>query len=88
MVACHGGMSRSPTTVICYLILKRKMTAFDALTELRKARNINPSKQQLLYVAKLHNKIFGFEGVNEDDDENPISFIRSLIPKNQEKKTE
>ena len=57
------------------------MTAYEALTHLRKARNINPSKQQLLYVAKLHNKTFGYE-VNEDDDQSPVSYVRSLITKN------
>ena len=84
MVACHGGLSRSATTVLCYLILHERMSAYDAITQLRQIRNISPSKQQLLYIARLHNKEFGFQDVDEDDDDNPVSFIRQLLTQRPE----
>ena len=79
MVSCFGGVSRSSTTVVSYLIKNRQMTAYDALTALRTHRNVNPSKQQLLYIAKLHNKIHGFKNINEDDYKEGISKGRQLI---------
>ena len=83
MVSCYGGISRSATTVVCYLIKNRQMTAFDALTAIRTHRNVNPSAQQLLYIAKLHNKIHGFENVNEDDYKQGISKGRQLVLKDE-----
>ena len=67
LLTCHGGMSRSATVLICYLMLKQKKSVEDAITELRQVREIVPSKQQLIYVAKLHNKLHGFENIDVMD---------------------
>lgn len=79
MVVCSGGMSRSATTVICYLMRGENMTACQAITQLRQSRDVNPSKQQLLYVARLQNKICGHENVQVIDPQCPISYLRQLI---------
>jgi len=78
MVACHAGMSRSATAVLCYLIQKEKMTAFEAITQVREIRNILPSGQQLIYVARLHNEIFGHADVEVIDGEIPLTYLRQM----------
>ena len=67
MVTCAAGISRSTSTVLCYLIMKKDISAYDALREIRQFRDVYPSKQQLLYVAKVHNKKFGFKDVEVVD---------------------
>ena len=67
MVTCDAGISRSTSTVLCYLITKKNISAYEALKEIRQFRDVYPSKQQLLYVAKVHNKKFGFEDVEVVD---------------------
>ena len=58
---------------------KKGFNAFEAISEVRKNRDVNPSKQQLIYVAKLHNKIFGFENVEVIDEEFPLSEFRKMV---------
>ena len=79
MVACHAGMSRSATVLLCYLIQKEKMTAFEAITQIREIRNILPSGQQLIYVARLHNKVFGHDNVEVIDGEIPLTYLRKMF---------
>ena len=67
MVTCAAGISRSTSTVLCYLIMKKNISAYDGLKEIRQFRDVYPSKQQLLYVAKVHNKKFGFDDVKVVD---------------------
>ena len=81
VVSCHGGLSRSATTVLCFLIKIKKMTAFEAITQVRQLRDINPSRPQLIYVAKMHNQVFGFENIDVIDVEFPVSYVRQLIAK-------
>ena len=79
MVTCAGGISRSSTTVISYLILKKKISAFEALKQIRKHRDVFPSKQQLLYIAKIHNKVFDYEEVEIVDVDMSMSEGRKKI---------
>ena len=67
MVTCAAGISRSTSTVLCYMITKKNISAYDALKEIRQFRDVYPSKQQLMYVAKVHNKKFGFDNVEVVD---------------------
>ena len=67
MVTCAAGISRSSSTVLCYMIIKKDISAYDALKEIRQFRDVYPSKQQLMYVAKVHNKKFGFDDVEVVD---------------------
>ena len=67
MVTCAAGISRSTSTVLCYMIMKKNISAYDALKEIRQFRDVYPSKQQLMYVAKVHNKKFGFDDVEVVD---------------------
>ena len=79
LVTCFAGVSRSATTVICYLIQKKNMTAYEALTQVRTHRDVNPSHQQLIYVAKLHNKKFGYDNVEVIDEEFPLTEFRKMV---------
>ena len=47
--------------------MKKNISAYDGLKEIRQFRDVYPSKQQLLYVAKVHNKKFGFDDVKVVD---------------------
>jgi protein-tyrosine phosphatase len=53
VVNCFAGMSRSSTAVITYLILKKGMTAVDALTMLKKSRDVWPSNAFLKFLAQV-----------------------------------
>ena len=79
LVTCAAGISRSTTTVICYLILKKNITAFEALKQIRKNRDVFPSKQQLLYISKIHNKTFGFQDVEVVDMDMSLSKSRRKV---------
>ena len=81
LVACHAGISRSSTIVICYLIQRKKQTAYDAITQIRKNRDVIPSKQQLIYIARMHNKIFGFDNIDVIDIDVSLNFTRKLALK-------
>ena len=78
MVACWGGMSRSSTIVLCYLIQNKNKTAYEAITQVRSKRDIIPSKQQLIYIARLHNNVFGYENINIIDDDVSLDTVRKL----------
>ena len=65
VVNCFGGISRSASSVATYLILKKGMTAQEALTTLKKGRDVWPSNPNLGFLAKLSNKTHGFESVEE-----------------------
>ena len=67
MLTCQAGMSRSATVLICYLMLKQNKTVEEAIKEIRNAREVMPSKQQLIYIAKLSNKLNGFENFDVMD---------------------
>ena len=81
LVSCWAGMSRSATIVICYLMQKKHMTAYEAITQVRQNRDVSPSKQMLIYIARLHNKTFGFENVDINDVDLSLDFVRKMASK-------
>ena len=57
LVNCLKGMSRSSTVVLAYLMLRKNMTAMDALTVVRRHRSICPNDGFLQQLAELDNKL-------------------------------
>jgi len=57
LVNCLMGMSRSSTCVLAYLMLKQNMTAVEALTEVRRHREVRPNDGFLRQLADLDNKL-------------------------------
>merc|ERR1711862_486800 len=57
LVNCEMGMSRSSTCVLAYLMLRQKMTAVEALTEVRRHREVRPNDGFLRQLADLDNKL-------------------------------
>lgn len=57
LVHCLMGMSRSSTCVLAYLMMKQDMTAVEAITQVRQARDIYPNEGFLLQLAQLDNKL-------------------------------
>ena len=51
------GMSRSSTCVLAYLMLKKEMTAVQALQEVRRLREVKPNDGFLRQLADLDNKL-------------------------------
>ena len=57
LVNCLMGMSRSSTCVLAFLMLRRDMTAVQALTEVRRHRDIRPNDGFLRQLADLDNRL-------------------------------
>ena len=57
LVNCLMGMSRSSTCVLAYLMLRQNMTAVQALTEVRRHRDVRPNDGFLRQLADLDNKL-------------------------------
>ena len=57
LVNCLKGMSRSSTVVLAYLMLRKNMTAMDALTVVRRHREVCPNDGFLQQLAELDNKL-------------------------------
>ena len=57
LVNCVGGMSRSSTITVSFLVQKRGMALEEALTSLRQKRDISPNNGFLLSLVKLENSI-------------------------------
>jgi len=57
LVNCLMGMSRSSTCVLAYLMLRQNMTAVEALTEVRRHREVRPNDGFLRQLADLDNKL-------------------------------
>jgi len=57
LVNCLMGISRSSTCVLAYLMLRCDMTAVEALTEIRKHRDVRPNDGFLRQIAELDNKL-------------------------------
>ena len=87
LLACMGGMSRSATVIICYLMIKQKKSAEEAITQLRTCREVVPSKQQLIYVAKLHNRLQGLDDIDVVDTPLEMSHMRQIAIENDKKPT-
>jgi len=87
LLTCMGGMSRSATVIICYLMIKQKKSAEEAITQLRACREVIPSKQQLIYVAKLHNRLQGLDNIDVVDTTLEMSTMRQVAIQNDKKPT-
>ncbi|XP_045130630.1 dual specificity protein phosphatase 3-like isoform X2 [Portunus trituberculatus] len=57
LVHCFMGVSRSSTIACAYLMLKKNMTAIDAIQTLRRNRAICPNEGFLRQLADLDNKL-------------------------------
>ena len=57
LVNCLMGMSRSSTCVLAYLMLRQNMTAVEALTAVRRYREVRPNDGFLRQLADLDNKL-------------------------------
>lgn len=57
LVNCLMGMSRSSTCVLAYLMIMQNMTAIDALTAVRRHREIRPNDGFLKQLAELDNEL-------------------------------
>jgi len=55
LVNCQKGLSRSSTCVLAYLMLRQNMTAVQALTQVRKQRDVRPNDGFLQQLADLDN---------------------------------
>jgi len=57
LVNCVGGVSRSSTIVLAWLVGRRGIGLEQALTTLRKCREIGPNNGFILSLVKLEEKI-------------------------------
>ncbi|KAF6216185.1 hypothetical protein GE061_000525 [Apolygus lucorum] len=57
LVHCVMGISRSGTMVLVYLMMKKNMTAVEAMTTVRQKRNIHPNDGFIHQLARLDNKL-------------------------------
>ncbi len=79
MVNCFGGISRSSTVIMSYLILKKKMSAQEAIRTVRSKHEAIPSKQHLANLAIFHNRVHGFKDVDVIDDSMDLDMARKLL---------
>lgn len=56
-VHCMQGVSRSATCVLAYLMMKKDMSAVDAIHLIRTSRDVRPNKGFLSQLARLDNKL-------------------------------
>eukprot|EP00096_Caligus_rogercresseyi_P003741 TRINITY_DN1724_c0_g1_i1.p1 TRINITY_DN1724_c0_g1~~TRINITY_DN1724_c0_g1_i1.p1 ORF type:complete len:207 (-),score=68.04 TRINITY_DN1724_c0_g1_i1:204-824(-) len=66
LVNCMMGMSRSSTCVLAYLMLRQNMTAVEALSEVRRHRDIRPNDGFLRQLADLDNRLRRERGLLEN----------------------
>ncbi|CAL8107023.1 unnamed protein product [Orchesella dallaii] len=59
LVHCYMGVSRSATLAMVYLMIKKKMSAVEALSQLRTARNVYPNDGFLDQICELELKLKG-----------------------------
>ncbi|KAK3884418.1 hypothetical protein Pcinc_011321 [Petrolisthes cinctipes] len=65
LVCCFMGMSRSATMACGFLMLRRNISAVEAITTLRRARAIEPNTGFLSQLADLDNKLRTDWGTNQ-----------------------
>ncbi|KAK9497059.1 hypothetical protein O3M35_004441 [Rhynocoris fuscipes] len=53
LVHCLMGISRSSTLVLAFLMIKRNMSAIDAVTKVRSQRNVHPNEGFITQLASL-----------------------------------
>ncbi len=56
-MCCFGGCSRSASSVMAYLMLKRGLSAVEAVTAVKSRRNVQPSNEFLVLLATMHNHL-------------------------------
>ena len=66
LVFCFGGLSRSTSSVLSYLVLKKKMDLKEALKQVKSKRDVHPSAQQLVHLAKMYNVENNLSSPKED----------------------
>lgn len=66
MVNCFGGISRSATSVLSYLILKKNYSADEAVKVVKAKRDVRPSNECLCYLANMSNRKLGIPEVTVD----------------------
>lgn len=59
LVHCHAGISRSATIVAAYLMIKRHMTAQEAIRVIRTHRSIRPNSGFLQQLCDLNESLLG-----------------------------
>ena len=57
LVNCLMGMSRSSTCVLAFLMLRRDMTAVEALAQVRRHRDVRPNDGFLRQIVNLDNRL-------------------------------
>ena len=82
LVHCFGGFSRSTSSVLSYLFLKKKLDIREALKEIKCKRDVLPSTQQLAHLASMYNELHGLEAGDEKEDLSRIADYRKLSRKN------
>ncbi|XP_037051961.1 dual specificity protein phosphatase 3-like [Bradysia coprophila] len=68
LVHCRQGVSRSATFVIIYLMIKKKMTGREAVTLVRKKRNIFPNKGFLKEICDLESQLLKAKHYETNDE--------------------
>ena len=74
VVNCFAGLSRSSSSVLAYLILKKDLTANAALTAVKMKRDVWPSNAFLTFLSKLSNDKHCLGHVEDDQDFGDIVF--------------
>jgi len=82
VVNCMAGLSRSASVVITYLMVKKNMTASEAIILIKKNRDVWPSNPNLKFLAEISNQIHGFVGTQDDEDFGDIP-LRTLVNVNK-----
>jgi protein-tyrosine phosphatase len=66
-VHCMGGMSRSPTVILVYLMRIKGMTLRDAYIHVRSRRKIHPNFGFQRQLVQIEKNLFGTSSVNESE---------------------
>ena len=69
LVHCRGGVSRSPTIVLAYLIKHRDMSLQQAFTLVRKCRRIQPNDGFCKQLIEYEKRLRGVTTVSPEEDE-------------------
>jgi protein-tyrosine phosphatase len=78
LVFCFAGMSRSTSSVLTYLILKKKLDLREALKTVKSNRDVLPSAQNLAHLTKMFNADRGLGTVEENVEEYETARYRQL----------
>jgi protein-tyrosine phosphatase len=83
VVCCYGGLSHSGSAVVAYLVLKRNLSAVEALTAIKTKRDVHLNDKFLKVLAQTHNHFaLGYgreEAVPSNAVRMPVDPNRALI---------